>query len=183
MDFREEEDSQSGLRFDTELIVTPQTNSPEEVVDALNNIDNYGIYKSNLINSKRGLKQSLEDYFQTTIEDSTIQYKNLSHKNSLLRKGYTFPIKTKQSIDNFISGKSSTPKILKFEIKGNGVIFPKDGNPSRDTLGKIIAQVLGTAGITYTVKETTSSDTQFESKTFKKSELKNIIKEEIKKIK
>ena len=59
---KEDEDNQSSFRLDQDLILTT-TEDIQEVVDALENIDNYGIYLSNI--RKPNTNKAIEEIIAT----------------------------------------------------------------------------------------------------------------------
>jgi hypothetical protein len=196
-----EEDAQSRLALDFDIILTPKT-SVEDAVKALENMDNYGSYVSNMRN-KASVEKAIEDYFGPSVP---------AKKKALEKQlGKTFPPKTKQAIDDLVKSVTSRPNLLKYDVKGNTLVFPKGSNPAKDLTKKIIKTVMDSAGIDFTIKEkeSVSEDAltdkikksfQFQvtggkkgepmskgqdlpaNTKIKKSELKEMIKEEIKNI-
>ena len=43
--------------------------------------------------------------------------------------------------------------LLKYNVKGNTLVFPKGSNPAKDLTKKIIKTVMDSAGIDFTIKE------------------------------
>ena len=196
-----EEDAQSRLALDFDIILTPKT-SVEDAVKALENMDNYGSYVSNMRN-KASVEKAIEDYFGPSVP---------AKKKALEKQlGKTFPPKTKQAIDDLVKSVTSRPNLLKYDVKGNTLVFPKGSNPAKDLTKKIIKTVMDSAGIDFTIKEkeSVSEDSitdkikkslQFQvtggkkgepmskgqdlpaNTKIKKSELKEMIKEEIKEV-
>lgn len=138
------DDQQTSFRSELDLIVTPLDNSVDEVINALENVDNYGVYVSNMRN-KREIELALIKHFGPT----------LPTKKRPLEKaqGFPFPVKSKQAIDDFIKSFNSKPNLLTYEVDGNNLIFPTDKNTSKNTTKNIIKQVLDTAGIKYKIKD------------------------------
>ena len=76
---------------------------------------------------------------------------------------------------DFLSQYAGKPNILKYNIKGDTLIFPQSKNESRDYMLKILKTVLENAGIEYKIgKYTTINEGKIKS-----SQLKQLIKEEI----
>jgi hypothetical protein len=76
---------------------------------------------------------------------------------------------------DFLSQYAGKPNILKYDIKGDTLVFPQSKNESRDYMLKILKTVLENAGIEYKIgKYTTINEGKIKS-----SQLKQLIKEEI----
>jgi len=162
----DEESSISKEKASYDLVVTPKDKTTKDVIDALDNIDNYGQYVSNIRTDKAGLQKALDDHFGPSLP---VKKKALEKQ-----RGTPFPPKTKQAIDDFIRSKTSKPDMLKFVEKDNTLIFPKNSNPNKELTKAILKTVLGKAGITYSVEEKESLDENI-------TKLKKIIKEEVRK--
>ena len=148
----------SAMKAEYDIAVTPKE-SIEDAIAAFNDINNYGIYVSNIRNTgvnKAEINKAIEDYFGPNIP--------AKRKSIEKQTGKTFPIKTKQAIDDFIKSFNSKPNLLKFVVKDDMLIFPQKNNPTKDVTKKIIKTVLNNAGIDYTVKE---KETIMESKDIK----------------
>jgi len=194
-----EEDSQSRLALDYDIILTPKSDI-EKAVEALENLDNYGSYVSNMRN-KSNIEKAIEDYFGPSVP---VKKKALEKK-----LGKTFPVKTKQAIDDLVKSLTSKPNLLKYTVKDDSIVFPKETNPAKDVTKKIIKTVMDNAGIDFSVKEKesvsedaitdkikssfmhqvtkgkkgqpySSGETLPPNTKMKKSELKEMIKEELK---
>jgi hypothetical protein len=169
---REEEDNQSSsIRLDQDLILTT-TEDIQKVVDALENIDNYGIYLSNI--RKPNTNKAIEDYFGPS---------NPSKKKTALkaRGGEPFPLRTKQSVDDFIKSLTSKPNLLDYKVEGNTIIFPKESNETKENIKRIIDTVMKNAGITkYKLIKKESGSSVEEGKKIK--QIRQFIREEIKNI-
>lgn len=144
-----EEDGNFSLGKATyDLVVIPKNSTPEDVINALDNIDNYGIYASNIRNTatnKATINKAVEDHFGPNIP---------AKKKSLEKqRGIPFPPKTKQAIDDFIKQFTSKPQLLKPSIKDNTVVFVQKNNPTKDLTKKILQVVLNNAGIEYKTSE------------------------------
>lgn len=131
-----------------DLTVTPEGTTAEETSNAFSNIENYGIYASNIRNTatnKATINKALEDYFGPVTP---------AKKKSLEKqRGVPFPPKTKQAIDDFVKQFASKPQLVTFRISGNNLIFPQKENPTKDLTKKIIKTVLTNAGIQYKISE------------------------------
>ncbi len=202
-----EEDAQSRLALDFDIILTPKT-SVEDAVKALENMDNYGVYVSNMRNVASN--KAIEMYFGNM--DAKGNKISPATKASIERqRGEKFPLKTKDAIDAFVKSQTSKPNLLKYDVKGNTLVFPKGSNPAKDLTKKIIKTVMDSAGIDFTIKEKESvsedsvankikssfmnqvtggkkgepmskGQTLTPNTKMKKSELKEMIKEEIKEV-
>jgi hypothetical protein len=154
-----------------DINVTPTEVTTDDVVKALSDINNYGIYISNMRNQPI-VNQGIEKYFGNMDADG----KKISPagKASIEKStGKKFPIKTKTAIDDITMSLISKPNLLKYEVKGDSIVFPQKGNPTKEVTKRIIKTVLGNAGIKYKVKEVELA----ESKTIK---FLDILREEVK---
>jgi len=144
----EEEGTFSVNKATYNLVVTPIDSTSEDIVSALDNIDNYGIYASNVRNTavnKVTINKAIEDHFGPNIP---------AKKKSLEKKrGTPFPMKTKQSLDDFTKQFSSKPQLLKPTIEGNTVVFYQKDNPTRDLTKKMLQVILNNAQIEYKISE------------------------------
>lgn len=143
----QEQPRSSVAKAEYDIVITPK-GSIDDVVKAFNNMDNYGIYISNIRNTglnKVEINKAIEDHFGPNIP---------AKRKSIEKKtGKPFPVKTKQAMDDFIKTFKSKPNLLKFTPKGDTLVFPQKTNPSKDLTKKIIKTVLDNAGIEYDVKE------------------------------
>lgn len=144
----DEEAASSGLKATYNLVVTPIDKSTDDVIAALDDIDNYGIYASNIRNTatnKATINKALEDHFGPSIP---------AKKKSLEKqRGVPFPPKTKQAIDDFVKQFASKPQLLKPTVVGNTVVFYQNENPTKDLTKKILQVVLTNAEIKYKTSE------------------------------
>jgi hypothetical protein len=182
MDYRyklrenDEEGKSSRLTVDHDVtLVTPDTKA---AVAALKNIDNYGIYISNMRN-KSSVEKAIETHFGNMDADGKkiAPAKKMSIEK---QRGEKFPIKTKQAIDDFVKSLTSTPTLLSYDVKGDKVIFPKDKNPSIETTKKIIKTVMNNAKVDF--KFEGDKPSKKATKESKEKELRLLIREEIKSI-
>lgn len=161
----------SSVNAEYDINITPTGASTDEVIKALENINNYGIYISNMRNQPK-VHQGIEKYFG----NMSAEGKKISpaEKASIeKRTGKKFPIKTKDAIDSITMSLIDKPNLLKYEVKGDSVVFPQKGNPTKEVTKRIIKTVLGNAGIKYKAKEVELA----ESKTIK---FLDILREEVK---
>jgi hypothetical protein len=124
------------------LVVTPKNSTSEDILNALNNIDNYGVYASNIRNTatnKAAINKAIEKHFGTPVQRRS--------------KTNTFPAYTKDALDAFIKQFTSKPQLLKPTVEGNTVIFYQKDNPTKDLTKKILQVVLNNAGIEYKISE------------------------------
>ena len=144
----DEETASSGLKATYNLVVTPIDKSTDDIIAALDNIDNYGIYASNIRNTatnKATINKALEDHFGPSIP---------AKKKALEKqRGVPFPPKTKQAIDDFVKQFASKPQLLKPTVVGNTVVFYQNENPTKDLTKKILQVVLTNAEIEYKTSE------------------------------
>ena len=125
-----------------DLTVTPEGTTAEKTALAFDNIDNYGIYASNIRNTatnKAAINKAIEQHFGTPIQRRS--------------KNNKFPAYTKDALDAFIKQYTSKPQLVKFNIGGNSLVFPQKDNPTKDLTKKIIKTVLDNAGIKYKISE------------------------------
>jgi ADP-heptose:LPS heptosyltransferase len=143
-----EEDGFSVGKVTYDLVVTPTNSTTEDIISALDNIDKYGIYVSNIRNTatnKATINKAVEDHFGPNIP---------AKKKSLEKqRGVPFPPKTKQAMDDFIKQFSSKPQLLKPTVEGDIVIFKQGENPTKDFTKKILQVVLNNAEIEYKISE------------------------------
>lgn len=159
----EEEKGLEYLMMDKEYVVHPVNATPEEVVAAFNNKDNYGRYVSKMRSAKVSDKD-IEDYFGPR----SPRLKAVKEKE----RGEPFPIRTADSMKAFIASKINKPNLVAPEIEGDTVVFPKDKNPTRGEVESIIQTVLDNAGIKYKLKIRKTLDEI-------KTRIKGLVKEEI----
>jgi hypothetical protein len=188
-----------------DLVLTPTVLSTEEVVKALENIDNYGAYVSNLRNSStdankasiahfggsdRFIKLAAKKFFKESNNDletfknivANSKYSNkLSPYIEIMFKSLSdnkgdFPLNTKIAQDNFLKTLKSKPTLLNWTIKGEVLHFPTSKNPSKQVTKNIIDTVMNNAGIDYTIE-----DKEAMSENSLREVIKEIIRKNIKK--
>jgi len=130
------------------LVVKPINASTDDIINALDNIDNYGIYASNIRNTatnKATINKAIEDHFGP----------NIPAKKKALEKqrGVPFPPKTKQVLDTFVKQFTSKPQLVKPTVEGDVVVFYQKDNPTKDLTKKILQVVLTNAEIEYKISE------------------------------
>ena len=145
------------------IVVVPAGATAEEAAKAFEDINNYGIYATNMRSSKV-TQADIDAYFGPSHRPTKMKMEK--------ERGEPFPIRTKQAMDDFIKARAGKPNLVKFEIQGKTLVFPADKNPTKDATVKIIKTVLDSAGIAYRLQE---------KETFTEAKLKAIIKEEIRK--
>ena len=131
-------------RGQLDILVTPKEGyTTDDIITALNNRDNYGSYLIN-IRDKMSVEKAIENYFGPS---HPLKRKKAQEE----RGGEPFPLKTKQTMDDFIKNLGGEkPNILTWEVKPNGtILFPSLKNFSQLGTLNILKQVLGTAGIKY----------------------------------
>lgn len=147
-----------------DLILTPKIVSVEEVIKALENIDNYGAYVSNLRNSAADVNKAIEAHFGPN--------QPFTKKKLEKERGKPFPPKTKQAIDDFIKTLTSKPNLLNWVVKDDGLLFPSSKNPTKKVTQNIISTVMNKAGIDYDL---------IDKETVGENSLREMIKEIIRK--
>jgi hypothetical protein len=153
-----------------DINVTPTDATVDDVIKALENVNNYGIYIMNLRNQPK-VKQGVQKYYGYMDADGKDRLP--SQKSKIEREtGVKFPVKNKTEMETLILSLIGKPNLLKYEVKGNNVVFPQKGNPTKEVTKRIIKTVLGNAGIKYKVKEVELA----ESKTIK---FLDILREEV----
>ena len=132
-----------------DIVVTPNSVSVEDTVKALETLDNYGMYVSNMRN-KSSIQKAIDDHFGPVIP--------AKRKKMERDQGFLFPVKTKTAIDDFVKSLTSKPTLLKYKVKDNTIVFPKSGNPAKDLTKKIIDVVMKSAKIDYSVADKEAVD-------------------------
>ena len=126
----------SGLKATYNLVVTPIGATPNDVIAALNNVVNYGIYMSNL---RTRFSNDYDKEFGTVYD----------------RRAGRKPPVTKNMENEFYSSllKNKKIQLLIPTIEGDTVVFYQKDNPKKAELDKIIKTVLKNADIAYTTSE------------------------------
>ena len=126
----------SGLKATYNLVVTPTGATPNDVIAALNNVVNYGIYMSNL---RTRFSNDYDKEFGTVYD----------------RRAGRKPPVTKNMENEFYSSllKNKKIQLLVPTIEGDTVVFYQKDNPKEAELNKILKTVLKNAEITYTTSK------------------------------
>lgn len=132
----DEERPSSGLKATYNLVVTPIKATPNDVIAALNNVVNYGMYMSNL---RTRFSNDYDKEFGTVYD----------------RRAGRKPPVTKNMENEFYSSllKNKKIQLLIPTIEGDTVVFYQKDNPKKAELDKIIKTVLKNADIAYTTSE------------------------------
>ena len=158
----EEQGPGSWIAADKDIVVIPQGSSTvQDAVKALEDKSNYGIYLSNIRTGKVTPKD-MEEFFGP----SSPRAKQKIEKDT----GVSFPVKTKAAIDDFIKNRAGKPNLVFYDVVDGTLVFPNTKNTSKGRTQSIVATVMDNAGINYTIKQKES---------FKESQIKAIIREEI----
>lgn len=162
--FEDEEEQGPGswIAADKDIVVIPEdTTTVEDLIKALEDKNNYGIYLSN-IRSGKVTPKDMEEFFGP----SSPRAKAAIEKQT----GVKFPVKTKAAIDDFIKNRAGKPNLVNYDIVGNSLVFPNSKNTSKGRTASIVTTVLDNARVKYTIKQKES---------FNEAQLKAMIKEEI----
>ena len=165
--FEDEEEQGPGswIAADKDIVVIPQgSTTVEDLTKALEDKNNYGIYVSN-IRSGKVTPKDMEEFFGP----SSPRAKQAIEKQT----GVKFPIKTKAAIDDFIKNRAGKPNLVFYDVVGDTLVFPNSKNTSKGRTQSIVSTVMDNAGVNYTIKQKES---------FKESQIKAMIKEEILKV-
>jgi len=165
--FYEIEDNEyfSNEKTEYNISVIPLNASVEDTEKAFENIDNYGSYISTMRSTQVDLQKAIENHFGPSSPQT---------KKSLEKKrGFPFPIRTKQSIDDFIKSYKSKPNLLKFYVVDNYLVFPSKQNVNQKFTKSVIKTVLDNANIDYKIDEIEINEDIFKVKSVVKEILKN----------
>jgi len=194
--FENEEEQRPGswIAVDKDIVVIPKgTSTVEDVIKALKNKDNYGIYKSAMTDNQAkedrygpsghqirpAIERSFEEAQEEKTEEERIQkfiqankkLKNPEEKYKTLRDNNgKFPLQTREDMDNFLKSRAGNPNLVSYKIDGDTVVFPNSKNTSKGRTQSIVSTVMKNARIDCTIKQKES---------FNESQIKAIIKEEI----
>lgn len=158
----EEQGPGSWIAADKDIVVAPEGGATvEDLIKALEDKNNYGIYLSNIRTGKVTPKD-MEEFFGP----SSPRGKAAIEK----RTGVKFPIKTKAAIDDFIKSRAGKPNLVNYDVVGDTLVFPNSKNTSKGRTSSIVTTVLDNAGVRYSIKQKES---------FSEAQLKAMIKEEI----
>lgn len=194
--FEDEEEQGPGswIAADKDIVVTPEAPSTvEDAVKALENKDNYGIFKAAFADSQAKedrygpsgdrkrpfIERNFEDAQKESTEEERIQkfietnknLKNPEEKYKTLRDNNgKFPLQTKADMDNFIKNRAGKPNLVAYTVVGDTLVFPNSKNTSKGRTQNIVSTVMKNAGVRYTIKQKES---------FNEAKIKAIIREEI----
>jgi hypothetical protein len=139
----EEDIKQPTLKVNYDYLLTSDSSDINNIIEEFENIDNYGIYISNMRN-KIDMTKKFEEYFGPT---SPLKRKSLEKKI-----GKPFPVKTKQKIDELVKSLIRKPTLLYYEKIDNSLVFDGNKNPPKHMLERIIKTVMNNANISYVIK-------------------------------
>lgn len=135
------EESGNGEKLTYDIVLTPLACTVQDAEAALEKVDNYGAYISNIRNSKTDIEKAVVDHFGPN--------QPFAKKKLEKERGKPFPLKTKAAVDAFIKTVSSKPNLLRWKIIGDTLVFPAIGNPTKKMTEKIINTVMNNAGLKY----------------------------------
>lgn len=188
--YEEDDNQDSWLLQDRDTVVTIKPPySVQEADTALNNKENYGRYISTMRNSKVSQKD-IEEYFgprslnvknikqkerySKFIEvnpHSQMDYKQWLTDGPIGTETGPYPVNTKANYDAFVNQFITKPNLLRWVIKDNTLIFPKDLNPGRNEVKSIVNTVLQNAGFPQKSYTITASVTEGKLKQYIQEEL------------
>lgn len=192
--FEDEEEQGPGswIAADKDIVVIPQGRTTvEDLIKALEDKNNYGMYKSAMADSQAkedrygppGRRSFIEKSFVVAQEENTEEeriqkfieankkLKNPEEKYKTLRDNNgKFPLQTKTDMDNFLKSRGGKPNLVAYNVMGDSLVFPNSKNTSKGRTQSIVSTVMDNAGVNYTIKQKES---------FKESQIKAMIKEEI----
>lgn len=160
----EETSSSNKEKIVYDLVLTPLGSTVQDAVAALEKIDNYGAYVSNVRNTKADIEKAVINHFGPTPLPPKLKQKLEKER------GKPFPPKTKAAIDAFIRTLSTKPTLLRWKVVGDTLIFPSAGNPTKKVTEKIIDTVMANAGLDYDLESKES---------ISESKLTKLVKEKI----
>ena len=140
-----EEGSLDDERIKWDISVEPLTVTVEDAIAALENIENYGIYATNIRNAKGDIEKAVIDHFGP---NSPATKRRLERE-----RGKPFPPKTRAAMDDFIKTLNTKPNLLKWKVVGDTLVFPSKNNPSKKVVEKIIDTVMTNADIVYHMED------------------------------
>lgn len=128
-------------KVDKDITLIPNDSSLRDVINAFQDLKNYGSYASNVRTNKMALQKAIDNHFGPSIPSKK--------KSAEKQRGKPFPIKTKQTLDDFINNYNPEPDILFYKRENNYLYFPKESNPEKSLTKKIIDTVMKSANINY----------------------------------
>jgi hypothetical protein len=146
-----EEDGRSGRAIvKSDIIVTPKgENTLENIITALENSDNYGIYLSNLRNVNKFIQDEFTKHFGTPAQRRTGKFPIYTKDSEMAFLKDLFKDETKI---NAQTRKVILSKILNYNIKDDKIIItPTKENPKASIKSKLDT-ILGNAGVDFSIK-------------------------------
>jgi len=146
-----EEDGRSGRAIvKSDIIVTPKGESTlENIITALENSDNYGIYLSNLRNVNKFIQDEFTKHFGTPTQRRTGKFPIYTKDSEMAFLKDLFKDETKI---NTQTRKVILSKILNYNIKDDKIIItPTKENPKASIKSKLDT-ILGNAGVDFSIK-------------------------------
>jgi hypothetical protein len=146
-----EEDGRSGRAIvKSDIIVTPKGESTlENIITALEDSDNYGIYLSNLRNVNKFIQDEFTKHFGTPAQRRTGKFPIYTKDSEMAFLKDLFKDETKI---NAQTRKVILSKILNYNIKDNKVtVTPTKENPKAAIKSKLDT-ILGNAGINFSIQ-------------------------------
>jgi hypothetical protein len=146
-----EEDGRSGRAIvKSDIIVTPKgENTLENIITALENSDNYGIYLSNLRNVNKFIQDEFTKHFGTPAQRRTGKFPIYTKDSEMAFLKDLFKDETKI---NTQTRKVILSKILNYNIKDDKIIItPTKENPKASIKSKLDT-ILGNAGVDFSIK-------------------------------
>jgi hypothetical protein len=146
-----EEDGRSGRAMvKSDIIVTPKgENTLENIITALEDSDNYGMYLSNLRNVNKFIQDEFTKHFGTPAQRRTGKFPIYTKDSEMAFLKDLFKDETKI---NAQTRKVILSKILNYNIKDNKVtVTPTKENPKAAIKSKLDT-ILGNAGINFSIQ-------------------------------
>jgi hypothetical protein len=142
--------SSTRLRITKDVVVTPQgTSTIQDIVSALEDPNNYGMYLSSLLHVNKSIKDKVASYFGTS--------------NQRIKGNY--PEKTATNISAYIANLLNTDpgldrlkpvllgKITGWKQVGNEINVAPTKTITKDNIEKIFNTVLNNAGVEYNIEK------------------------------
>ena len=146
-----EEDGRSGRAIiKSDITIVPKgENTLEDIISALENSDNYGIYLSNLRNINKFIQDEFTKHFGTPAQRRTGRFPIYTKDSEMAFLKDLFKDETKI---NAQTRKVILSKILNYNIKDNKVtVTPTKENPKAAIKSKLDT-ILGNAGINFSIQ-------------------------------
>ena len=146
-----EEDGRSGRAIvKSDIIITPKGESTlENIITALEDSDNYGMYLSNLRNINKFIQDEFTKHFGTPAQRRTGKFPIYTKDSEMAFLKDLFKDETKI---NTQTRKVILSKILNYNIKDNKVVItPTKENPKAAIKSKLDT-ILGNAGVNFSIQ-------------------------------